>query len=167
VTRNAQVLLICLLSTVTVLDAQDLRFEKKRVCELLKAPRRFSGSLVSVHAELIAARELLLVDDTDWECGRLASDYPESPEVSPTPGFTLIRDQSLEDLKRAFPVLRLSPSGTRGRIIATFEGRFDWTPRGSGHQRLRKTRLVLHRVSDVTVIPAPWGPPAATGTNPF
>ena len=153
--RRIQILLICLFSTATALDAQDLRFERKNVCELLKSARRFSGSLVSIRAELIAVRELLLVDPDDQECGRFASDYPDSPLVSPAPEFDLIQDQSFDEFERAFPVLRLSPSRTRGRIIATFEGRFDWTPRGSGHSRLRKTRLVLHRVSDVTVIPAP------------
>jgi hypothetical protein len=153
--RRVQALLVCILSTATAVDAQVFRFEQKSVCDLLKAPRRFSGSLVSIRAELIAVREWLLVDDTDQECGRLAAAHPADPEVSPKPGFTLIRDRSLEEFERALPVLNPSPSGTRGRIIATFEGRFDWTPRGSGHSRLRKTRLVLHRVSDVTVIPAP------------
>jgi hypothetical protein len=63
--------------------------------------------------------------------------------VKTKPGFSLVRDQSYEQVERV-----------RGRIVATFEGRFDWTPLGSGPTKLRDTRLVLHRVRDVAVTPA-------------
>lgn len=139
--------------SVQLVTTQALSFEQRTVCELLKSPKRFTGRLVSVRAEMIAVRDFALVDPTDRRCGVLASAFPEDPEVTPNPGFTMLRDKNYDELQQAFPILRTTPSGTRGSIVATIEGRFDWTPRGSGHMQLRRTRLVWHRVLDIVVIP--------------
>jgi hypothetical protein len=137
------VLLFLLFETSGFVGAQSLVFERRSVCELLGSPLRFSGHLVSVRAELIDGREMVLADPADASCGRLAWDDPDNPDVKTKPGFSLVRDQSYEQVERV-----------RGRIVATFEGRFDWTPLGSGPTKLRDTRLVLHRVRDVAVTPA-------------
>jgi hypothetical protein len=150
----AGIVLVLAFETVPTVGAQSPIFEKRSVCELVASPLQFSGRLVSVRAELLAVRELVLGDVSEQSCGQLASDVPESPDVTKKPGFAFIRDQSFADLERGFPLLEPTPSGSRGRIVATFEGRFDWTPLGSGHERLRDTRLVLHRVRDVEVTPA-------------
>jgi hypothetical protein len=134
------VLLLLLLETSALVGAQSPTFERRSVCELLMSPLRFSGHLVSVRAELIDGREMLLADPDDKSCGRLAWADPENPDVKTKPGFTLVRDQSYQQFEQA-----------RGRIVATFEGRFDWTPLGSGPTQLRDTRLVLHRVRDLRV----------------
>jgi len=150
----AGILVFLAFETAPTVGAQSPLFERRSVCELVMSPLQFSGRLVSVRAELIAVREMLLADVLDRSCGQLASDVPESPDVTTKPRFTLIRDKSFEDVERGFPSLVPTPSGARARIVATFEGRFDWTPLGSGHEGLRDTRLVLHRVRDVEVTPA-------------
>jgi hypothetical protein len=150
----AGILLFLAFEAAPIVGAQSPIFEKRSVCELVTSPLQFSGRLVSVRAELTAVREMLLGDVINPSCGPLASDVPESPDVRQKPGFTFIRDQSFEDLERGFQSLAPTPSGARGRVVATFEGRFDWTPLGSGHMKQRDTRLVLHRVRDVDVTAA-------------
>ena len=134
--------------------AQSPIFERRELCELLGSPLRFSGHFVSIRAEVADMRELLLADVVNPSCGQIAVDYPESPDVKSKPGFPMIRDRSFDTLQRGVSVLQPTKSGARGKVVATFEGRFDWTPLGSGRVELRDTRLVLHRVRDVDVTPA-------------
>jgi hypothetical protein len=153
--RFAWLVVTLVASVWAVVSGQALRFENHSLCELLRNASRFSGRLVSVRAELVAVREMLLADSRNRSCGLLAIESPENPGVRPKPNFALIRDQSYGEFERGFPVLLPTAVGARGSIYASFEGRFDWTPAGSGHMRLRSARLILHRVFDVDVRPAP------------
>jgi hypothetical protein len=147
-------ILLCL-TTVMDSSAQTPQFEQRRLCELLMSPLRYSGRLISVRAEVLEAREMILVDPNDHSCGRVPSAFPESRDVRPRPQFTLSRDENFEALLRALPELLPKPSGARGRIFATFEGRFDFTPSGSGHLGLHSSRFVIRRVLNVEVMSAP------------
>ena len=54
------------------------------VCELLKAPRQFSGLLVSIRARVVATPEfLVLVDAQNRSCGEVVYAHPKEAGLDP------------------------------------------------------------------------------------
>src|SRR5262245_46825577 len=74
------------------------------VCELLNAPRQFSGRLVSIRARLVATPEwLVLVDPQNRRCGRVVYAHPKDAGLDPKPTFDLVQDPAYELFWRSIP----------------------------------------------------------------
>jgi hypothetical protein len=136
---------------------------KTTVCELLSKPEQFSGQMVIFRADLINPRRMALVEGN---CGRVLLTFPNDDEIRPKARFQLVEDGNFKKLMDSVAVLIPMPPKKPGRITATFEGRFDSVFVLRGDRKTQRdplsirlaadeVRLVLHRVSDVHVEPAP------------
>jgi hypothetical protein len=132
---------------------------KTTVCHLIAKPEEFSGKLVIFQAELVTPRRMALVDGN---CGRILLAFPTDEEVRPKARFKLIEDDQFKLLMASRSELVPPPPGKPGKVLATFEGRFDSVfALNHGHKIERdprsmrlaadEVRLVLRRVSDVKV----------------
>jgi hypothetical protein len=137
--------------------AQEVPFEPTTLCDLLKSRGGLSGRMVSVRVEVVSIRESLGADPEDHRCGSVVLADPLSPDVDPKAPFQWIKDSGYEQLEDGFRVLVPIPPATRGRLIATFEGRFDSIYAkgrrqrgGFGHSFRHASQLVVHRVFDVS-----------------
>ena len=131
---------------------------KATLCELYQHPEQYVGKMVSVRAR-VAGNDLWIDAFEQKTCSSWMNVLVIFPEqVKPAPGFSLLLDDSLTKLLK---------SVREGKgVQATFEGRFDvafvWrdhkripvgTHPGYGKKNRYDARIVLHRVSDVLVLP--------------
>lgn len=157
-------LLFAFTVTMAVMVAADTKgvVQETTVCQLLKSPAQYSGSIVRVRAELRWGRRILLYDG---DCGPIPWVYPSDRDVTPKPDFELERNAEFKNVESTIPVLLPDPNTDKGGSIrATVEGRFDSVfilrngrvsraKRGFGHLGLYTSRIVLHNVRDVEIKP--------------
>lgn len=109
------------------------------VCELEHTPAVFSGQTVAVRANVVGRSPITIFDYEATGCtGQLLVIQPENKHHE----LVLDRDETFMNFQRA---LR-----QRTRITATFAGRFEY-PIG----RKRGMRLVLQRISELSVVAVP------------
>ena len=153
---------------MNVCVAQEKVLTVTGICDLLRSPEKFSGTMVRVSGNVPSPRALQLYDAS---CGRISIAYTENPHLKPKANFQTIRDKNFDDFNLSLGVLvppaperRTGPNCTRGRLTVTVEGRFDssYAMRngkrvqvipGFGHMELFDYQLVLHRVIAVDAIP--------------
>jgi hypothetical protein len=132
---------------------------KTTVCQLMAKPEEFSGKMVVFQAELVTPQRMALVDDS---CGRILLKFPTDDEARPKASFKLIEDDQFKLMMESRSELVPPPPGKPGKILATFEGRFDSVFVLSRGQKVKRdprsmrlaadeVRLVLRRVSEVKV----------------
>lgn len=143
-------------------SAEPAKPVKTSVCDLVKHSEKFAGKFVELRAELILARGALML--TEPGCTNIPFVEPSEEDVKPKPAFQLVEDENWRKLESSLSFLVPSPTGGIGRIFATIEGRFDWAfqlrrgrrvrvAQGYGHAALFDSRLVVHRVSAVELVP--------------
>lgn len=144
--------------------ADSASFPVITVCDLLAAPEKYNGGQFSMRIEVSEAKQVIFVDPDNPRCGRIIWALPADQDVRPKPRFKLVEDANLSKFKDGLSVLVPPPSRTKGRVLATVEGRFDSIfrsqnggkvrrPNGFGHLGLYESRFILHRVVDVAVEP--------------
>jgi hypothetical protein len=124
------------------------------VCELESHPQQYAGRMVRFVAEWTRSARRILVDDPSGKCGPILIELPNDPDVHPHARFKVIKDAAFEKLLQSeFVLIPNATTHKKGKIRATFQGRFDVAgPRkGFGHGQLYNLRLVLQQVSDVSV----------------
>jgi hypothetical protein len=132
---------------------------KTTVCQLVARPEEFSGKMVIFQAELATPRRMALVDG---DCGRILLTFPTDNEVRPKANFRLVEDDQFKLLMESRSELVPPPPKKPGKILATFEGRFDSVFTMSHGKKVERdprsirlaadeVRLVLRRVSSVKV----------------
>ena len=131
------------------------------LCQLYQDSEQYAGKIIKVRAGSVSDLHIenTLHDSPAERCPaymRIVVVFPE--QVTPAPGFKLIRDESYRKLEEALH----SPGPIH--IDATYEGRFDaafvWRDqkrisvgqnqiKGYGSKHQYDGRIVLHQVSDV------------------
>jgi hypothetical protein len=137
---------------------------KVSICDLYASPAVHSGKMIEVRATIVGRKRSSL-EPPSFARQETCSDYLsialESPDdVKPKPPFELQIDAAFEAYRQA------QQNGMR--IEATLQGRFDpvfaWKDRkrvrvgageGFGDDRTADARLVLRKLSSVTVRPLP------------
>lgn len=150
------------------------------ICQLLDEPGRYAGKQVTVRAEVIFPRSVLLIDPADPKCGRIPWAYPSNPEIKPKPKFSLVKDENFKNLMDSLGLLLPPPPDStreRSKMVAVLEGRFDWvyqirngklvrTAQGFGHLSAYDHVFVLRRVIETEIIPAEPLQEGQDGANP-
>jgi len=110
--------------------------------------------MVKFIAERTRPPRRILVDDPSGKCGPILVELPTDPDVHPRPHFEVVKNAALERfLQSAFVLIPDAKTHKKGKITATFQGRFDVADsgKGFGHGQLYNLRLVLQQVSNVSV----------------
>jgi hypothetical protein len=144
------------------------------VCELVRNPLAFSGKMVRIHAEVNTFLEIAVIRaECDHKLAAIALYYPDFVQDSDRPDFGLVKDQNFKQFDQALSeymdeiCVGPCPKKLKGRVYATFVGRFDGPDKltvtdNTGKSVVRKgygftpstlyqTRLILKSVSDVTI----------------
>jgi hypothetical protein len=130
------------------------------LCELLKTPEKFAGQMVSVRASVDKSYHWLVLFNKDCD-GSVMLELRS--EIEPKREFPLEKDEQFEKFDQALFDFKPGSMELRNRIEADFAGRFDSMfamkrnrkvriAKGYGHGLQAKTRLVLHKVSNVTIV---------------
>ena len=130
-------------------------------CELLKAPAKFAGQMVSVRARVDKSYHWIVLRSNDCE-GTIMLEL--RAEVEPPREFALNKNKDFEALDKALYDFKPGTMELRNRVEADFAGRFDSVLAVKGKQEVRiaqgygqglraKTRLVLKTVTNATVTP--------------
>lgn len=141
--------------------AEELVARRVTICELVRNPEKYSGQQVSVHARMANPQRMVL---EDGDCGRVLLVFPADQQVRPKTKFRLLEDDNFKKVMQARSELVPPPTRTPGRVSATFQGRFDSVftlkagrkvQRDPRSMRLAvdEVRLVLHRITDVSIKP--------------
>ena len=137
------------------------------LCDLYQYPEQYAGRMVKVRAGAISDLSLdnILHDSPTRPCPtymRIIVEFPD--QVTPAPGFQLVRDEPYKKLLEALHNRRAT------HIDATYEGRFDAAFAWRDHKRIKigqdkekgfgikheyDGRIVLYQVSDVWAQPVP------------
>jgi hypothetical protein len=144
------------------------------VCELVRNPFAFSGKMVRIHAEVYTFFEIAEIRaECDHKLAAIALYYPDFVRDSDRPDFGLLKDKNFKQFDQALSeymndiCVGPSPKKLKGRVYATFVGRFDGPDKltvtdNNGNTVVRKgygltpstlfpTRIILKSVSNVTI----------------
>ena len=130
-------------------------------CRLLTTPERFTGKVVSVRAHVVKYRHGIILHSKDCN-GGMFLELGAKLDVAPKREVALMKDSEYEKFDKALFIFKDGTTQLRNQIEATFEGRFDSiygiknekrvrVSPGYGQNSLFASRLVLYKVSDVTV----------------
>jgi hypothetical protein len=116
---------------------------KPTICQVLKAPGRYAGKMLTIEVEVVEPRRVHLIDPEDAGCGRIPWMFPANPDVKPKAGFALAEDEKFRAVRDNLGVLLPPAPGSERRarrIFATVEGRFDsaYRERGGASVRVKK-----------------------------
>jgi len=141
-----------------LLPARSADVNTVTLCELMKTPEKFAGQIVSVRANVdkYYHRIVLFGEDCD---GLVLLEL--RPMVEPQREFPLERDTQFEKFSEALFDFKPGTVELRNQIKADFRGRFDWVFVMGRNRMIDKgyryrpitSRLVLYKVSNVSVIP--------------
>ena len=130
-------------------------------CRLVAAPEDFAGRVVSFRASI--QKHYHGIELYSEKCdGLILLELRANVEVPPKREVALAKDSNYEKFYNSLFVFKTGTMELKNRIDATFEGRLDSVYRVKGGKRVRvsrgygqgsssTTRLVLHKVSDVTL----------------
>ena len=154
--KKASTFVVFLFASCTLaLSQNSLQSMNVSFCDLYEHPEDYIGRMVKVRGAVVG-KELWVDSFTHQPCSswmRIILILPK--DAKPIPEFELVRDPSFEELDNAL-------SGHPKNIEGTFEGQFHSVivvrdgkririGEGYGKRRDYDGRIVLHRVSDVTV----------------
>ena len=141
-----------------LLPARSADVNTMTLCELMKTPEKFAGQVVSVRASVDKHYHRIVLFDEDCD-GLVLLEIRSN--VEPQREFPLERDKEFEKFSEALLDYKPGTVRLRNRINADFKGRFDWVFAMEGNQRMGKgfrhrlvtSRLVLYKLSNVSVVP--------------